>query len=707
VESGEQISERRSVSDILLEPSSEQEGVQSDNNQVSEESNNIIEKKKPSKKFSSSQNLRLSNIMNFLSTQSSHSKASFYQFCLLSVTPEAVAECIDMTLEGPNYLDPFYAKPIVVLDEYPKVKMEKDANLMFTSFCFPNGCSVRLIPVCALEGAKRLGWAGDNYKYQVQRLTDESGTITHGVSITISEIIPVNISLEKLKTLREERKATRTLVRHWRRYQEAKGLRDKWNTRRKVKSSLRESFQSMHQNLLDEDNDSVASDPKPISGHVKVQAFNSYNTMIENEKLGEVCVREKCYILRDVKAEHLSLMLSAFKQLIDIERQRARSERDRVIRRHALLDEFQTSLNLNYIQARVKYPSSELEHINTKKEMFEYSCESLLFPKISLPLPLPQVMYEWGLGTLVLKFQFRNVVKILMLLLVEKSVLVIGDKAEEVTTCACTLLDLLRPYQWSSVFIPLLPNNMLEFLESPVPFVAGLVLKDRNEEKFLVNDPTVRWAKENGVSILNFVAGKIQFTEEPESIEMLEKYEIMLSHLNNFRKMVNYEKRLTEMVESNKENSALLSFEKFFMRGATPHESLILNNLLKIIKKFITNLAGEIDSHNAWKGYATFDSCTNEFEFCSDLLIEPAMYHVEFLEKLTQTQHFINSFDRNKTESKMPWARTDTSGRVEQSIATLINFEGKQKAASSIADFVCQHWKFSKKLQQSHISYLD
>ena len=44
---------------------------------------------------------------------------------------------------------------------------------------------------------------------------------------------------------------------------------------------------------------------------------------------------------------------------------------------------------------------------------------------------------------------------LLKILLLERSVLVIGSSYEEVSSCTCALLDLLKPYKWVSTFIPI------------------------------------------------------------------------------------------------------------------------------------------------------------------------------------------------------------------------------------------------------------
>ena len=53
----------------------------------------------------------------------------------------------------------------------------------------------------------------------------------------------------------------------------------------------------------------------------KMLAKESFETMVENEKLGDVLIVEACYILVGTKQEVHSLLFRSLKQLIDIERE--------------------------------------------------------------------------------------------------------------------------------------------------------------------------------------------------------------------------------------------------------------------------------------------------------------------------------------------------------------------------------------------------
>ena len=73
--------------------------------------------------------------------------------------------------------------------------------------------------------------------------------------------------------------------------------------------------------------------------------------------------------------------------------------------RHMMLHMIKTKLRLSPTQAKVKHPSNE--HARANREVSKFEFDPLLenCPKISLPLPLPDMYGEWGVATLFLRFK--------------------------------------------------------------------------------------------------------------------------------------------------------------------------------------------------------------------------------------------------------------------------------------------------------------
>ena len=71
--------------------------------------------------------------------------------------------------------------------------------------------------------------------------------------------------------------------------------------------------------------------------------------------------------------------------------------------------------------------------------------------------------------------------------------------------------------------MPLLPREMLDFVSSPVPFIAGTIVENSKRVQDIVRDTSVREAMSNGLSIVNLVTGKLIVTREKGTSEMLRR----------------------------------------------------------------------------------------------------------------------------------------------------------------------------------------
>ena len=79
-----------------------------------------------------------------------------------------------------------------------------------------------------------------------------------------------------------------------------------------------------------------------------------------------------------------------------------------------------------------------------------------------------------------------NIIKIVKLILLEKNVFLISSSKTVLGLATEALLSLIFPFKWEHVLIPILPSNLLTYLESPVPIIAGFSpeMVDESYEKF-------------------------------------------------------------------------------------------------------------------------------------------------------------------------------------------------------------------------------
>ena len=265
----------------------------------------------------------------------------------------------------------------------------------------------------------------------------------------------------------------------------------------------------------------IDANEKKVSGNASVKAKESYETMLENEELGDVCVAETCFILVGTNSGEQALMLNALKELVQLHRMQCDmlsnslkefyddcdDNRKGII--HFMLHRIKTKLYLSPGESRVKYPNDEYEFINKKYSRLEFDPLLENLSKISLPLPLPDMIGEWGVATLFIRFNPSALLLTLNMLLLEASVLVIGTRRREVSCCTSALLTLLDPYKWASVFMPLIPTEYLDFVESPVPFIAGIVPDNNVSLDHIVADERITNAIESGMILLHLDRGNI------------------------------------------------------------------------------------------------------------------------------------------------------------------------------------------------------
>ncbi|KAH9729081.1 UDENN domain-containing protein [Citrus sinensis] len=74
-------------------------------------------------------------------------------------------------------------------------------------------------------------------------------------------------------------------------------------------------------------------------------------------------------------------------------------------------------------------------------------------------------------------FKAAEVLALVAGVLLEKQVVVVCPNLGVLSAVVLSLIPMIRPFQWQSLLLPILPAKMLDFLEAPVPFIAGIQTK--------------------------------------------------------------------------------------------------------------------------------------------------------------------------------------------------------------------------------------
>jgi hypothetical protein len=80
--------------------------------------------------------------------------------------------------------------------------------------------------------------------------------------------------------------------------------------------------------------------------------------------------------------------------------------------------------------------------------------------------------------------------KIIIRILLEESFIFISENIENLTNIVLGVSYLIKPFKWPFIIIPNLPLDLINVLESPVPYLLG-VLGDENSKNNLMNNANI------------------------------------------------------------------------------------------------------------------------------------------------------------------------------------------------------------------------
>lgn len=180
--------------------------------------------------------------------------------------------------------------------------------------------------------------------------------------------------------------------------------------------------------------------------------------------------------------------------------------------------------------------------------------------------------------------------------------------------------------------------DMLDFVGSPVPFIAGMIVEGKKHLQSIIHDQGVKEAMMTGLSIVNLVSGKLIVTREQGTSDMLRRSFQLIPELSF------YQKRLEMYCKSPSSN--LRSFRSFFKHGASRRESLTLQKIKIVVKDHMAQFTvGLRDKPEPWRQYGEFNEAIGAYDFCPDKFIQPLKDHmifqIQFQEMMAHTQLFL------------------------------------------------------------------
>ena len=291
-------------------------------------------------------------------------------------------------------------------------------------------------------------------------------------------------------------------------------------------------------------------------------------------------------------------------------------------------------------------------------------------------IPTPEVNFEVLFKALSLSnilYTFRNI-------LLEKSVVFVSESEDKLSTCSFGLQSLLYPFHWELVYVPLLPEEFLEYLESPVNFIFGVhkklkpkLLKKYKDSVCLVDldEDTVNGTKHSMLSALKghsntlpalpFHYSKKLFTRVSKTLSKYNLgdfssrriresfFQFFVSTMKHYKKALNFQWR----EESNSEIFNSKSFIRHSKRDAKNFLKAFVNTqmfnyfcLTRVRPKSILELSECLmfDEHIQAKFNRSFFSVKASTPFINDHSLEVSKQHqilpVEKLYRATRTYKY-------------------------------------------------------------------
>ncbi|RZB71920.1 DENN domain-containing protein 5B isoform D [Glycine soja] len=93
----------------------------------------------------------------------------------------------------------------------------------------------------------------------------------------------------------------------------------------------------------------------------------------------------------------------------------------------------------------------------------------------------------WAVACLCGTLRLENVLTFFAGVLLEKQIVVVCSNLGILSASVLSVIPLIQPYRWQSLLMPVLPNDMLEFLDAPVPYVVGIKNKTSEVQSKFTN----------------------------------------------------------------------------------------------------------------------------------------------------------------------------------------------------------------------------
>ncbi|CAL2280402.1 unnamed protein product [Prunus armeniaca] len=107
----------------------------------------------------------------------------------------------------------------------------------------------------------------------------------------------------------------------------------------------------------------------------------------------------------------------------------------------------------------------------------EKSLDSFEDPGVNAKLAAAEEAFAlslWTTATICRVLSLESILALFAGVLLEKQVVVVCPNLGVLSATVLSLIPMIRPFQWQSLMLPVLPGKMVDFLDAPVPFIIGI-----------------------------------------------------------------------------------------------------------------------------------------------------------------------------------------------------------------------------------------
>jgi len=80
----------------------------------------------------------------------------------------------------------------------------------------------------------------------------------------------------------------------------------------------------------------------------------------------------------------------------------------------------------------------------------------------------------WAVASICGCLRLEHVMTLFAAALLEKQIVIVCSNLGMLSASVLSIIPLIRPYQWQSLLMPILPIDMMDFLDAPVPYIVGV-----------------------------------------------------------------------------------------------------------------------------------------------------------------------------------------------------------------------------------------